>query len=132
MPEQVEFYDYQKKAIDKWEEVGFQGIFDMATGAGKTFTALGALSRLSEKLKDNIGVIILCPYQHLVEQWVEDINRFNVKPLICYSKYDWKKKFKLLINDFKLGVKQNFCIIMVNGFLFGFTVAWKYPLSSHF
>ena len=42
----------------------------MATGAGKTFTALGALSTLSEKLKDNIGVIILCPYQHLVEQWV--------------------------------------------------------------
>lgn len=87
----------------------------MATGAGKTFTALGALSRLSERLKDRVGVVILCPYQHLVEQWVEDINRFNVKPLICYSKYDWKKNFKLLINDFKLGVKQNFCIIMVNG-----------------
>lgn len=115
VPEDVEFFDYQQKAIDKWEEIGFQGIFDMATGAGKTFTALGALSRLSQRLKDRVGVVILCPYQHLVEQWVEDINRFNVKPLICYSKYDWKKNFKLLINDFKLGVKQNFCIIMVNG-----------------
>ena len=115
VPEEVVFFDYQQKAINKWEEVGYQGIFDMATGSGKTFTALGALSRLSEKLKDRVGIVILCPYQHLVEQWVEDINRFNVKPLICYSKYDWKKKFKLLINDFKLGVKQNFCIIMVNG-----------------
>ena len=114
-PEDVTFYDYQQKAIDKWEEAGFQGIFDMATGSGKTFTALGALSKLSEKLKDRLGVVILCPYQHLVEQWVEDIKRFNVKPLICYSKYDWKKSFKLLINDYMLGVKQNFCIIMANG-----------------
>lgn len=115
VPEDVQLFEYQKQAIDKWEEMGFQGIFDMATGAGKTFTALGALARLSEKLKDRVGVFILCPYQHLVEQWVEDIKRFNVKPLICCSKYDWKKKFKLLINDFKLGVVKNFCIIMVNG-----------------
>lgn len=115
VPEEVQLFEYQKQAIDKWEKMRFQGIFDMATGAGKTFTALGALARLSEKLKDRVGVFILCPYQHLVEQWVEDIKRFNVKPLICYSKYDWKKKFKLLINDFKLGVVKNFCIIMVNG-----------------
>lgn len=114
VPEDVIFYDYQQKAIDKWVEAGFQGIFDMATGSGKTFTALGALSKLSEKLKDRLGVVILCPYQHLVEQWVEDIKKFNVKPLICYSKYDWKKSFKLLINDYMLGVKQNFCIIMAN------------------
>lgn len=116
VPSDVSFDDhpYQLEAIENWIEADGQGIFDMATGAGKTFTALGALSTLSEKLKDNIGVIILCPYQHLVEQWVEDIKRFNVTPLICYSKYDWKKKFKLLISDFKLGVIKNFCAIMVN------------------
>ncbi len=115
VPEEVKFYEYQNNAIDKWEEANFQGIFDMATGSGKTYTALGALSRLSERLNDNVGVVILCPYQHLVEQWVEDIKKFNVKPLICYSKYDWKKQFKLLITDFKLGVIERFCIIMVNG-----------------
>lgn len=88
VPPDVSFDDhpYQLEAINNWMESDGQGIFDMATGAGKTFTALGALSALSEKLKDNIGVIILCPYQHLVEQWVEDIKRFNVTPLICYSK----------------------------------------------
>ena len=116
VPSDVSFDDhpYQLEAIHNWMESDGQGIFDMATGAGKTFTALGALSALSEKLKDNIGVIILCPYQHLVEQWVEDIKRFNVTPLICYSKYDWKKKFKLTISDYKLGVIKNFCAIMVN------------------
>lgn len=116
VPSNISFDDhpYQLEAINKWIDAGSQGIFDMATGAGKTYTALGALSKLSEKLDDNLGVIILCPYQHLVEQWVEDIKKFNVTPLICYSKYDWKKKFKLLITDFKLGVIKNFCAIMVN------------------
>ena len=114
VPSDVEFYDYQNAAIDKWISVGAQGIFDMATGSGKTYTALGALTKLSEKLNDRLGVFILCPYQHLVEQWVEDLIRFNVQPLICYSKYDWKKKFKTLLSDYKLGVVKNFCIIMVN------------------
>lgn len=116
VPSDVSFCDrpYQLEAINNWLNSDGQGIFDMATGSGKTFTALGALAAMSERLKDNIGVIILCPYQHLVEQWVEDIKRFNVTPLICYSKYDWKKKFKLIISDYKLGVIKNFCLIMVN------------------
>ena len=116
VPGSVSFDDhpYQLEAINKWIDSGSIGIFDMATGAGKTYTALGALSKLSEKLDDQLGVIILCPYQHLVEQWIDDINKFNVTPLVCYSKYDWKKKFKMLVSDFKLGVVKNFCAIMVN------------------
>lgn len=116
VPSDVSFDDhpYQLEAIKNWLDSGGQGIFDMATGSGKTFTALGALAAMSERLKDNIGVVILCPYQHLVEQWVEDIKRFNVTPLICYSKYEWKKKFKLLFSDYKLGVIKSFCVIMVN------------------
>lgn len=114
VPQDVEFYEYQQKAIDAWMNSGSQGVFDMATGAGKTFTALGALSALSESVKDKLGVFIVCPYQHLVEQWVPDIQRFNVQPLVCYSKYDWKKKFKTLLTDFRLGVVKNFCVIMVN------------------
>ena len=116
IPSDVSFDDhpYQLEAIENWMKNDSKGVFDMATGSGKTYTALGALSALSEKLNDEIGVIILCPLQHLVEQWVEDINKFNVKPLICYSKYDWKKRFKFIINDFNLGIKKNFCIIMAN------------------
>lgn len=44
----------------------------MATGTGKTYTGLGAVVRLFEE-KKRLAIIIVCPYQHLVEQWVEDI-----------------------------------------------------------
>ena len=39
----------------------------MATGTGKTFTAINCLEKLSEEEKDLITVIA-CPYAHLVEQ----------------------------------------------------------------
>lgn len=114
VPNGITFYNYQQKAIDNWMRAENIGIFDMATGSGKTFTGLGALAALSEKRGDHLGVIIICPYQHLVEQWVEDIRRFNVEPVICYSKYDWKKRFNYLIKDYKLGVIERFCAIMTN------------------
>lgn len=98
IPDTVKLYDYQKQAIKKWEEYNYKGIFDMATGTGKTYTALGAISTLSEKLDDKLAVIIVCPYQHLVEQWVEDIKNFGMKPIIGYSASP-QKRWKYLLAD---------------------------------
>ncbi len=82
MPEGFSLHAYQKEAIDNWMDKNSIGIFDMATGTGKTFTGLGAITRLYEKLNDKMSVIIVCPYQHLVDQWVEDITKFNIVPII--------------------------------------------------
>jgi superfamily II DNA or RNA helicase len=113
-PDWLGLYDYQIQAIDKWQEFGFRGIFDMATGTGKTLTALGGLQRLSQVKKSNLGIVIVCPYQHLIEQWVEDIEAFGITPLRCYSAVDWKKKFRSIISDFRFGVVKNFCFITTN------------------
>ena len=113
-PSTVNLYDYQRAAIETWKNNNFRGIFDMATGTGKTYTALGALSELSSQLHDHLAVFIICPYQHLVEQWVEDIKIFGVKPLICYSRYNWKKQLKNAIEDYRLGIINNFCVITTN------------------
>ena len=48
-PENVNFYDYQEEAVANWMDNGSVGIFDMATGSGKTYTALYGLSELSVK-----------------------------------------------------------------------------------
>ena len=114
VPETIELHEYQEKAIETWMSKGCRGIFDMATGTGKTYTALGALAKLSEKLKNRLAVVIICPYQHLVEQWVEDICAFGVKPLICYSRYNWKKTLARMISDYSLGITDNFCVITTN------------------
>ncbi|WP_211184422.1 DEAD/DEAH box helicase family protein [Paenibacillus lemnae] len=118
-PKGFQLHDYQVGAINEWERHGFRGIFDMATGTGKTYTGLGAVSRLSEILNHELAVIVVCPYQHLVEQWVEDILKFNMKPIIGYSgssQKDWKQKLDGAVRDHKLKVKNKrfFCFICTN------------------
>lgn len=119
IPEGLELRDYQLEAIDKWEEQDFKGIFDMATGTGKTYTGLGAAVRLSKRLEDRFALIIVCPYQHLVEQWVEDIVLFGMKPIIGYSssiQRSWKKNLESAIRDQKLKVRKRefFCFVTTN------------------
>jgi len=119
VPSEINLYPYQLEAINAWEENGFCGVFDMATGTGKTLTGLGAISKLSTQLRDNLAVVIVCPYQHLVEQWVEDIVKFNIQPIIGYSsssQKDWKKRLSKAIRDQKLKVrgKSFFTFICTN------------------
>ena len=119
IPEGFELRDYQVEAIDKWEEQDFKGIFEMATGTGKTYTGLGAAARLSKRLEDRLALIIVCPYQHLVEQWVEDIVLFGMKPIIGYSssiQRSWKKNLESAIRDQKLKVRKRefFCFVTTN------------------
>lgn len=89
--------DYQKDAIVDWENNHYVGIFDMATGSGKTFTAIGAATRLYQKLNGHLAVIIICPYTHLVEQWVQDLNLFGFNPIVGYGESNdkkWKEKLE--------------------------------------
>ena len=119
IPNHIKLHDYQIAAIDKWEESNYRGIFDMATGTGKTYTGLGAVARLSNALFHKLSVFIVCPYQHLVEQWVEDIEAFGMHPIIGYSaspQKKWKKLLEDAILDQKLRVsnREFFCFVSTN------------------
>lgn len=69
--EPIELYDYQKEAIQSWVDKGFRGFFVMATGTGKTWTAIYSAKRLLEEHK--CLIVIAAPYKHLVRQWAEDV-----------------------------------------------------------
>ena len=67
----ITLYDYQEQAINAWVENGYKGFYVMATGTGKTWTAIYSAKRLSEKNK--CLIVIAAPYKHLVKQWAEDV-----------------------------------------------------------
>ena len=105
--------DYQVQAIRNWVENGRRGIFEMATGTGKTFTALNCIK---DVLNDKSGLftVIACPYAHLSEQWVSNIKNFFDIP--CYNIYgtinhNWKKDLHNLIFKFNLGVIKEAIVV---------------------
>lgn len=118
MPEEIQLRDYQQAAVAAWAGSNYRGIFSMCTGAGKTISGLAAVAKLSQDLNDCLATIIVCPYQHLVEQWVEDIVKFNIKPIIGYSsssQKDWKKRLEKAIRDQRMIPKKSFfCLVCTN------------------
>ncbi|MGV9141432.1 MAG: DEAD/DEAH box helicase family protein [Promethearchaeota archaeon] len=70
-------WPHQRKAIDALKNNSFKGIFKMATGTGKTYTALLSLQQYFEdKKKYKNRILIIVPQHALLEQWVEDLRKF--------------------------------------------------------
>jgi len=90
IPLEIELRDYQKEAIDAWFNAGCHGLFEMATGTGKTITALAAVTRLIEREK-RLALIIVCPYRHLVEQWSDEAEKFGFNPIKIFESHkNWE------------------------------------------
>lgn len=117
IPKSVSLRKYQIEAINSWKKNDYKGIFDMATGTGKTFTGISAIIELLEQRKMRLGIIICVPYQHLVDQWVEDLMVFNFRPIIGYSsspEKGWKKRLEIEFREYRMGVRDVFCFITTN------------------
>jgi DNA phosphorothioation system restriction enzyme len=79
-----------------------QGILNMATGTGKTITALIATAELAALQDGRLALIVAAPYQHLVDQWVEEIRNFGVEPIRAYqSRHSWTDDVTSTISEFK-------------------------------
>lgn len=113
VPKSIHFYDYQKQAIENWKNSNFNGIFDMATGTGKTFTAIGAICSLFNEKKKLI-TFICCPYIHLVDQWCEELLAFNIDPIKCYGNLNYEKKLKRALVKFKQERQKFVCVVITN------------------
>lgn len=112
-----DLYSFQKKAINKWANQNYVGLFDMGTGTGKTITALTASVKLLERLEYRMATIIVCPFTHLVEQWVEEQNNFNIKFIVGYHspKYkDYLSDLAKMIQDYNDGIVSYFYFITTN------------------
>jgi superfamily II DNA or RNA helicase len=113
--EKIVLRDYQKEAISKWWDNGCKGIFEMATGTGKTYTALSCFKKLFSK-NDHLITVIACPQQHLIDQWKKDVKKFyNGKIIIVSSQNSkWRSQIKNLINNFYLDIEKNVIFIITH------------------
>lgn len=98
--------DYQREAVDSWFANEKQGLFEMATGTGKTFTALGALDELLSSNDEPIFIVISVPMRHLAPQWAESLSTFGLdSPTFCYGSRNpnWYEDLQSAVSNFEHG-----------------------------
>lgn len=111
VPENIKLRDYQIEALQTWMNNDFIGIFEMATGTGKTITSLSCSIELFEKL-NRLVIIISCPYQHLVVQWEKEAEKFGYHPITAFDNKDtWFNNLNERIIEFNHSDVNNICIV---------------------
>lgn len=77
-------FDHQKQARRKWAGAGGRGLLAMATGSGKTVTSLSIASSLYDAMDEPwLCVLIVAPFIHLVDQWIEVASGVGLAPVRC-------------------------------------------------
>lgn len=105
----IDLWEHQDKALESWEDNKRIGLLNMATGSGKTITAIVGANRCS-----NLALLVIAvPSTNLVEQWAEEVRRHGEfgDPVLVYDSWrDWQDQlFNMLRNRERNG--------------------WNYPLA---
>ena len=91
-PSDLILRDYQKQAVINWFRHRGRGVLKMATGSGKTITALAIAIELYEKIGLQV-LLVVCPYRHLVTQWSRESEKFNLQPILAFESVEqWQGK----------------------------------------
>jgi superfamily II DNA or RNA helicase len=105
---------HQQKALQEWKANCYQGIFKLATGAGKTVTSIYGVVKLYNANK-KLFVVIAVPYLNLAAQWGEVLNLFGIYPIPCYiRKENWYEELSDAVRSFNIGAADFKCVVVVN------------------
>ena len=110
-------FAHQGKALAAWEGAKRRGFLAMATGSGKTITALAGATRLQGEV-DALLVVVSAPYKPLVSQWLEEVAAFGVRPLpIGGSSVERAHRLELAIRGLDTGVSKVEVLVATENFL---------------
>lgn len=107
--------DYQSTALNSWINNKYKGIFSMATGTGKTITALSCYDHLNSN-KTSLLTVIVCPQKHLITQWEENLRKFDNETEVILAYGDntkWKRELLSMIGDLNSNINSKVIILTI-------------------
>ena len=128
LPPNLQLRSYQQQAITNWFQNQGRGTLKMATGSGKTITALAIATQLYQQIGLQV-LIIVCPFRHLVTQWGRECEKFNLQPILaCESIHKWQSKFSYQLARINTRQQEFLTIITTNETLItpGFQTQLRY------
>jgi DNA phosphorothioation system restriction enzyme len=118
IPDRLTVRDYQKDAVQAWLACQGRGILKMATGTGKTKTAMIAATQLGNALRQHeqpLVILIVAPLQHLVDQWITEVQDFGIRPVAVYeSSRKWLPVVEEQLAEARMGQRPIVAIVATN------------------
>jgi len=119
MPGSLELRGYQRQAITNWFANHGRGTLKMATGSGKTITALAIACELYQQIGLQV-LLVLCPFRHLVTQWARECEKFNLKPILAFDNLrSWQGQLSNQIYNLQTGNQSFITVITTYSTLIG-------------
>ena len=115
-------FTYQNDAISEWKKNGCRGIFEMATGTGKTWTAIAGIKELEEEIGP-FGVVIAVPSITLIDQWNQNLTSWpdffkpgdgTVSNQWKANKITWRKDFEDQLDAIKRKGRKSCAVIILH------------------
>lgn len=113
----ITLFNNQLVAKEKWINNENKGIISMATGTGKTITAIACAEAVINSSKEPMLVVLTCPYSHLLDQWLNEFNKFDIsfdKIIKADGSTDWRNELANLLLDMINHQKQLGLVLTTN------------------
>ncbi len=75
--QKLKLFSYQEEAVNLWNQNNRSLLLQMATGTGKTRTAIGCMKKALQDTK-KLLIIVACPQVTLSDQWKRDIDSLDI------------------------------------------------------
>jgi DNA phosphorothioation system restriction enzyme len=114
IPANLALRSYQQEAVSNWFKNRGRGTLKMATGSGKTITALAIAHQLYHQIGLQV-LIVICPFRHLVTQWARECEKFHLQLILAYeSVHKWQSIFSDRLAQINTGDRQFLTVITTN------------------
>lgn len=110
----LKLFFYQKNAVQEWVESNRRILLEMATGCGKTRTAIGCMQQLLSSEDKAVLIVISCPQNTLSLQWKKDIEGLETRiaaSTVCDGTVNnWRSSLSKEIKKLTSGFYKNLVI----------------------
>jgi superfamily II DNA or RNA helicase len=83
-------WPHQRERVEEWVAVGMNGLLEMATGTGKTKTAVECIE-IASSMGSQLTVVGV-PYRHIGDQWAAELKGFS--PISIDGSNDWRRELR--------------------------------------
>lgn len=117
MPLSLQLRGYQRQAVNNWFANNGRGTLKMATGSGKTITALAIACELYKQIGLQV-LLVVCPFRHLVSQWGRECDKFNLQPILAFENlHTWQTELSTQLYHLRSGSQKFVTVITTNSTL---------------